>query len=104
MTANNSQPQGQQLTPQQIQVACQAGVQLIAQGRLDCPSDMAMNGTLGVLNGVLTALAQGSAVMVAPQMIEELQANQKVAPKPTKKVAKKVAKKKVAKKKVSKKK
>ena len=67
------QPQGTQLSPQQIQAAAQAGIKLIAEGRVNVPSDMAMNGTLGVLNATLTSLAQGSTILASPAVIKELQ-------------------------------
>ena len=67
------QPQGTKLSPQQIQASAQAGVQLIAEGRVNVPSDMAMNGTLGVLNAVLTSLAQGASILASPALIKELQ-------------------------------
>lgn len=104
MTAKKNtaeQAQGQSLSPQQVQLAAQSGVALIAQGKVDVPSDMAMNGTLQVLNGILSALAQGTAILTNPEMIQKLQANQKPAPKPKKPAAKKKA---PAKKKTSRKK
>ncbi len=67
------QPQGTTLSPQQIQAAAQAGAKLIADGRVSVPSDMAMNGTLGVLNAVLTSLGQGMSILVSPALIKELQ-------------------------------
>lgn len=99
-TKNTAQEQeGQSLSPGQVQIAAQSGVALIAQGKVDVPSDMAMNGTLTALNGILSALAQGTAILANPQMIQQLQANQKP---PAKKPAKKAAKKKApAKKKTS---
>ncbi len=80
-TAKPEEPKGRKLSPQQIQIAAQAGVQLIAEGRVNVPSDMAMNGTLGVLNGLLSALAQGSSVLASPAFIKELQEKVKAAEK-----------------------
>lgn len=97
-TKNQEQPQAQKgatLSPQQIQAAAQSAVQLIAQGRLDVPSDMAMNGTLGVLNATLISLAKGETVLVSPIIIKELQEKVEASKKkPRKKApAKKVNKK-----------
>ena len=78
MTASNINEQevtqqGVRLSPQQIQAAAQAAVQLIREGRVNVPSDMAMNGTLGVLNGFLTSIAQGSVVLIDPKTLREFQ-------------------------------
>jgi len=87
--------QGMELTPQQVQIAAQAGVQLFAkEGAVNIPSTWAMNGTFAILNGLLSALAQGAAILANPSVIEELQKKADAAdkkPQP-KKVAKKAAK------------
>ena len=86
-----AQSQGMELTPQQVQVAAQAGVQLFAkEGAVNIPSTWAMNGTFAILNGLLNALAQGVAILANPSVIEELQkkadaSDKKVAKKPVKK-------------------
>jgi len=104
MTATNEAPQQATLKPQQIQAAAQSGLQLIREGCLTLPSDMAMNGTLAAINAIFSSLATGSAILVSPDVIDRLQKNQKAEPKPRKKPAakKKVAKKTPAKKKTTK--
>ena len=94
--------QGRPLVPQEIQIAMQSLVSLIRAGKVEVPSDMAMNGTLGMINSIALGLAQGSAVLVAPSFIEELQ--KKAGEKPAKKTArrKSPAKKKPAKRAASK--
>lgn len=78
------QPQQATLSPQQIQAAAQAGVQLIRDGAVSVPSDMAMNGTLGAINAIFTSLATATAMLVSPELINELQkkAGEKPTPKP----------------------
>ena len=100
MTATKKN-EGVTLSPQQVQAAAQAGVQLIAEGRVNVPSDMAMNGTLGVLNAVLQTIATGQAILVSPSLIEELQKTPVAKPKATPR-KKAPAKKKVSKKKTTK--
>jgi hypothetical protein len=94
-TKEQPQPQGRQLSAQDIQIGAQALVKWIAEGRIDVPSDAAMNGTLGVINSFASGLATGSVVCVNPQVIKELQ---------EKAEGKKPARKKTTRKKVSRKK
>ena len=56
------------ITPEQIQKAAQAGVNLLSDDeRVSVPPSMALNGDLSVLNAVLVALANGQAIVTAPQ-------------------------------------
>ncbi len=109
MTARKSKPaarpqeQGSvELTPQQVQIAAQATVQLFQkEGAVQIPTTWAMNGTFAVLNGFLQALAQGIVILANPSMIEELQKKADEAdkkPQPKKTARKKTAKKTSAKK------
>lgn len=90
------QTQGMELTPQQVQIAAQAGVKLFStEGAVQVPSTWMMNGTFTILNGLLNALAQGAAILANPHMIQELQAKADEAgkkPQPKKVAGKKTAK------------
>ena len=101
-TEKQEEPQGMKLSPQQIQAAAQSAVKLIAEGRLDVPSDVAMNGTLGALNAALSSLAQGATVLAAPAFVKELQEKVAELQKNLAAAEKKLAKKPAAKKKTTK--
>lgn len=57
------------ITQEQMKQAAQAGVQLLnTPGSVNVPSPMAISGVMGVLNSMLTAIANGEVVLmnVAP--------------------------------------
>ena len=64
------------VTPEQIQSACQAGVKLLTNDeRVNCPPSMAMNGELALVVGILTSLATGQAVLSNAPEADQAPAN-----------------------------
>ena len=62
----------QQLTPQQIVVAAAAGTRLLQEKDLPVPMEIAKGGSLGVLEQILGAIANGQlVVMQAPEQQPE---------------------------------
>lgn len=62
------------ITQAQMQQAATAGVQLLnTQGAVNVPSPMAISGVMGVLNSMLTAIANGEVVLMnaAPMKVPE---------------------------------
>ncbi len=57
----------QEVTAVQVQMAAAAGVTLLQVDDLPVPLKVAKSGALGVLEGMLQALAQGEVVLAAPQ-------------------------------------
>jgi hypothetical protein len=57
----------QEVSPVQIQMAAAAGVKLLQVDDLPVPLSVAKSGALGVLEGMLQALAQGEVVLAQPQ-------------------------------------
>lgn len=56
----------QEVTPVQIQMAAAAGVKLLQVDDLPVPLVVAKTGALGILEGMLTALANGEVVLQQP--------------------------------------
>lgn len=69
----------QEVTPIQVQMAAAAGVTLLQVDDLPVPLKVAKSGALGVLEGMLQALAQGEVVLAAAQPPENIGAG---GPKP----------------------
>jgi hypothetical protein len=62
------------ITQEQMKQAATAGVQLLnTQGAVNVPSPMAITGVMGVLNSMLTAIANGEVVLmnVSPMKVPE---------------------------------
>jgi len=57
----------QEVSAQQIQMAAAAGVKLLQVDDLPVPLSVAKSGALGVLEGMLQALASGEIGLAAPQ-------------------------------------
>ena len=57
----------QEVSAQQVQMAAAAGVTLLQVDDLPVPLKVAKSGALGVLEGMLQALASGEIVLAAPQ-------------------------------------
>lgn len=57
----------QEVTAAQVQMAAAAGVTLLQVDDLPVPLKIAKSGALGVLEGMLQALAQGEVILAAPQ-------------------------------------
>jgi len=62
----------QEVTAQQVQLAAAAGVTLLQVDDLPVPLKVAKSGALGILEGMLQALAQGEVVLAAPQPPENI--------------------------------
>ena len=56
----------QEVTAQQVQIAAAAGVELLQVEDLPVPLGVAKSGALGVLEGMLTALANGEVILANP--------------------------------------
>lgn len=54
-------------SPQQIQAAAAAGVELLSDKDLRVPLGVSMGGQLGILSGMLNAIAQGELVLMKPE-------------------------------------
>lgn len=53
------------ITQEQMKQAATAGVQLLnTQGAVNVPSPMAISGVMGVLNSMLTAIANGEVILL----------------------------------------
>ena len=53
------------ITQEQMKQAASAGVQLLnTQGAVNVPSPMAITGVMGVLNSMLTAIANGEVILL----------------------------------------
>lgn len=63
-------------SPQQIKAAAAAGVELLSNKDLSVPLGIAMGGQLGMLNGMLLALANGDLVLVNPPTAEQVAAQE----------------------------
>jgi hypothetical protein len=62
------------ITQEQMKQAATAGVQLLnTPGAVNVPSPMAISGVMGVLNSMLTAIANGEVILmnVAPMKVPE---------------------------------
>lgn len=57
----------QEVTPVQVQMAAAAGVKLLQVDDLPVPLIVAKTGALGILEGMLQALANGELVLTQPQ-------------------------------------
>jgi len=60
----------QEITPVQIQMAAAAGVKLLQVDDLPVPLVVAKTGALGILEGMLMALANGEVVLSQPPTAE----------------------------------
>lgn len=59
------QQQTVDITQEQMKLAATAGVQLLnTQGAVNVPSTMAITGVMGVLNSMLTAIANGQVILL----------------------------------------
>ena len=56
-----------EVSGQQVQMAAAAGVELLANKDLPVPLGVAKSGALGILEGMLTAIANGEVILAAPQ-------------------------------------
>lgn len=56
----------QEITAVQVQMAAAAGAKLLQQDDLQVPLAVAKSGALGILEGMLTALANGEVVLAQP--------------------------------------
>lgn len=56
-----------EVSAQQVQMAAAAGVELLANKDLPVPLGVAKSGALGILEGMLTAIANGEVVLAQPQ-------------------------------------
>jgi hypothetical protein len=56
-----------EVSAQQVQMAAAAGVELLANKDLPVPLGVAKSGALGILEGMLTAIANGEVVLASPQ-------------------------------------
>lgn len=61
-----------EVTPVQVQMAAAAGVKLLQVDDLPVPLATAKSGALGVLEGILTALANGEVVLANPEPVENI--------------------------------
>ncbi len=68
-----------EVTPQQVQMAAAAGVKLMQVEDLPVPLSVAKSGALGILDGMLQALANGEVVLATPQP-ENIMGNAPVPP------------------------
>jgi len=78
-----------EITVGQVQLAAQAGADLLKTDDLPVPMKIAKNGILGVLEGVLQALAAGEVILM--HVPQEMKAPQTPAGEPNKEVADAVA-------------
>ena len=56
-----------EVSAQQVQMAAAAGVQLLQNDDLPVPLGVSKSGALGILEGMLTAIANGEVVLAQPQ-------------------------------------
>ena len=63
-----------EVTPVQVQMAAAAGVKLLQQDDLMVPLSVSKSGALGVLEGMLSALANGEVVLANPEPVENITA------------------------------
>jgi len=56
-----------EVSAQQVQMAAAAGVKLLQVEDLPVPLSVAKSGALGILEGMLTAIANGEVVLAQPQ-------------------------------------
>ena len=61
-----------EVTPVQVQMAAAAGVKMLQQDDLMVPLSVSKSGALGVLEGVLNALANGEVVLANPAPAENI--------------------------------
>lgn len=75
------------VSPQQIQAAAAAGVQLLSNKELPVPLGIAIGGQLSVLSSMLSAIASGEVILTSPPTPDQAAAGQKTpeeeTPKPT---------------------
>lgn len=64
----------------QVQMAAAAGVKLLQQDDLLVPLSVAKSGALSILEGMLTALANGEVVLANPEPAENITAGPGVPP------------------------
>jgi len=57
----------QEVSAQQVQMAAAAGVKLLQVEDLPVPLSVAKSGALGILDGMLQAIANGEVVLAQPQ-------------------------------------
>jgi len=62
----------QEITAVQVQMAAAAGAKLLQIDDLPIPLSVAKSGALGLLEGMLTALANGEVVLAQPTQAPEL--------------------------------
>ena len=55
-----------EVTPAQVQMAAAAGVELLSNQDLPVPLSVAKSGALGILEGMLQAIANGEVVLTQP--------------------------------------
>ena len=60
----------QEISPQQIAMACAAGQRLLQEKDLPVPLEIAKSGALGMLEGILGAIARGELVVQAAEQPE----------------------------------
>lgn len=70
----------QEISAVQIQMAAAAGVELLKVEDLPVPLKVAKSGALGVLEGMLGALASGEVVLANPEPAENITAGPEVPP------------------------
>lgn len=70
----------QEISAVQIQMAAAAGVELLQVDDLPVPLKVAKSGALGVLEGMLGALASGEVVLANPEPVENITGGPEVPP------------------------
>ena len=63
------QPQNMQITPEQVQMAAAAGLQILNDRDLKVPVAVAKNGSVGILESILLALNSGNVVLASPENV-----------------------------------
>lgn len=62
----------QEVSAVQVQLAASAGLKLLQQDDLPVPMQVAKSGALSILEGVLSALANGEVVLANPESVENI--------------------------------
>ena len=70
----------QEISAVQIQMAAAAGVELLKVEDLPVPLKVAKSGALGILEGMLQALASGEVVLANPEPAENITGGPEVPP------------------------
>jgi hypothetical protein len=70
----------QEVSAQQVQMAAAAGVKLLQVEDLPVPLSVAKSGALGVLDGMLQAIANGEVILAQPPVPENNLGNVGAAP------------------------